>query len=457
MLAAVFALIISQASAQIVRETVFFDVPANIALDPNPAPTVQLAAVVNYPADANRMTLIALLYHPDPAVHGPGPYSAVIVLHGSGGMWNGDTIANGPTSHFQKWGQLLAGRGYLTVIPDGFNPRGIAGGFSSRRPHHDSAIDDSTCSPNYERPKDVVAALTFLDARADVDRDHIGLVGFSHGSQTGINAILDPSVDLGNYEVDYINAMGQTVDLPVPDPVRIPAGLPFPKVCVFYYPGCGHFSYHGSPNSVAAGRYMPDRRAQVVMFHGTGDSLMGVTDVNASPKTGSLFPIKFVTASGAQAAAQGIANPFVHHHIFHLVGHSFDETTIEPQMNWNTPAESANEKANRLSQDETLKWLEFRLHNHTLTPQPDINNPSGHIVTWLGRDRLRYRVQASIDLANWPQQGALITGAGALLNAQVIIPLENRAFYRLEVDPVPAPADDVLYSAFFLEYLDFSY
>lgn len=443
---------------QIVRETVFFDVPPAIAVNPNPAPTAQLASVVGYPADVNRHTLIALLYHPDPGVHGPGPYPTVIVLHGSGGMWASDTISNGPKAPMEKWGQLLATRGFLCLIPDGFNPRGIPGNYSNRRPHHDSAIDDAAASPNYERPKDVVASLTFLNARADVDRDYIGLLGFSHGSQTGLNAILDASVDLGNYTVDYIDAQDDTVKLAVPDPVRIPADLPFPRVGIFYYPGCGHFSYHGSPSSVAAGRYMPDRRMQLLMFHGTSDSLLGVANPNVSPKTGSLFPIKFTLASQAQAAVLGVPNPFVHHHIFDLVAHSFDETIIEPQGNWNTPQESADEKANRLAQAETLKWLEYRLRRHTLTPVPDLNNPGSYLVNWTGRSQLRYRVQASTDLLNWPPQGAEVIGTGLLLSAPVTIPaLEKRAFYRLDLDPVPAPVDDVLYSSFFLEYADFNF
>jgi len=444
--------------AQIVPEMVFFDVPVNLAVNPNPVPAAQLTNVVGYPADADRLTLIALLYEPDPLVHGAGPYPTVVVLHGSGGMWQSDTIASGAKTALRRWGERLAERGFLCLIPDSFNPRGIAGGYSNRRPHHDSAIDDSVCSPNYERPKDVVAALTFLNGRADVDRDHVGLMGFSHGSQTGLNAILDASVDLGNYTVDYVNEDSDTVKLAVPDPVRIPAHLPFPRLGVFYYPGCGHFAYHGSPSSMAAGRYMPDRRMQVLMFHGTSDSLLGVTDPNVSPKTGSLFPIKFTLASQAQATAQGVPNPFAHHHLFHLVGHSFDETTIEPELNWNTGLESNDEKANRLARDETLKWVEYRLRPHTLTPMPDLNNPGGYVVNWMGRPQLRYRMMTGTNLINWTQQGVEVIGQGNALSATVTIPEpEDRIFHQLDYDPVPAPVDDVLYSSFFLEYADFSY
>lgn len=445
------------AHGQIVPETVFFDVPVNLAVNPNPTPTAQLSAVVGYPADADRLTLIALLYQPDALVHGPGPYPAVIVLHGSGGMWQSDTIASGAKTALRRWGERLAERGFLCLMPDSFNPRGIPGNFSSRRPHHDSAIDDAVCSPNYERPKDVVAALTFLQTRADVDFENIGLLGFSHGSQTGLNAVLDPSVNLGNYTVDYINAEDDSVKLAVPAPVRIPAALPSPRVGIFYYPGCGHFAYHGSPGSMAAGRYMPDRRMQVVMYHGTNDSLLGVADPNASPKTGSLTPIKFALASAAQAATLSLPNPFVHHHLFDLVNHSFDETTIEPQANWNTGLESADEKANRLARDETLKWLEFRLRRHGLTPAPDPNVPGALQVSWTGRDQLRYRHMTSVDLVNWSQQGGDIIGNGAALQAPVVLPPEQRSFHRLIFDPVPAPVNDVLYQSFFLEYADFSY
>ena len=454
---ALFGLSVCAAPAQIVRETVFFDIPDAIAVSPQPAPTAQLDAVVGYPADANRMTLIALLYHPDPLVHGPGPYPAVVVLHGSGGMWSSDLIANGPTSHFQKWGQLLAGRGFLCVIPDGFNPRGIPGNFSGRRPHNNPALDDSVCSPNYERPKDVVAALTYLKARSDFDGEHVGLLGFSHGSQTGLNAMLDASVDRGAYDEDYVNDLGNTVKHAVPSPVRIPPELPMPRMCVFYYPGCGHFSYHGSPSSVAAGRYMPDRRTQVIMFHGTSDSLMGVDDVNASPLTGNLYPIKFTLASGAQAAAEAVPNPFVYHHIYDQVAHSFDETTIEAPGNWDTPSESADEKANRLSQAETLKWFEFRLRRHTLTAEANQPNPGEHRLQWTGRDQLRYRIQSGINLIDWPDLSTDIIGSGAPVFAPIIIPGENRAFHRLLVDPVLPPVAEPANVDFYLEYADFSF
>ncbi len=456
--AAFLTLLLSSVAAEVVRETVFFDIPEHLITAPPPTPSAQLAAIPGYPADTGRLTLVALLYRPDPAVHGPGPYPAVIVLHGSGGMWSSDTVKQGPASQFQKWGTLLADLGYLALIPDSFNPRGIPGGFAGRRPHHDPAVDDAPCSPNYERPKDVIAALTYLNGRADLDRAHVGLLGFSHGAETGLNSILDASVDRGTYTVDYVNADGQSVKQPVSSPVRIPPTLPFPRVGIFYYPGCGLFSYHGSPNSVAAGRYMPDRRAQVIMYHGTADPLLGVTDPAATPKTGNLYPIKLVTASAAHAATQGIANPFAHHYLFDAVAHSFDGTDIEAAGNWNTPAESADERANRLAQAESLKWFNCRLRDHRISDVPDPDSPGGHALRWFGRSGLRYQPMSGATVANgWTAQGSPLSGGDAEITYPVALPAEQTVFYRLGIEPVPAPDHDPLYAGFFLRYSDFGY
>lgn len=411
-------------SAQPVPEIVFFDLPENLEPNPIPTPSAQLLAVQGYPNNPNQLTLVAEFYTPDAQVHGDGPYPTILVLHGSGGMWSNDLIPNGAANQFDDWAEVLTNLGYAMLLVDSYNPRGIAGNYSGRRPHHDPTKDDALCSPNYERPKDVIAALAYLDGRTDVDRNQIGILGFSHGSQTGLNAILDPSVDLGAYTVDYTNNLNQTVDLAVDSPVRIPEGLPFPKVCAFYYPGCGHFGYHGQASSIAAGRYMPDRRTQVLMFHGTEDGLLGVSDVNADPLTGSLFPIKFVESSALQAAAEGVDNPFVQHTIFDLAEHSFDNETIEPQQNWNTMAESVDEKAKRLARDEVLKWFEFKLKPADLRIEPDQMNPGDHVVVWTGRKDLDYLLVSNEDLGNvWNPVGGNVIGDGGEIESPIVPPL----------------------------------
>lgn len=461
-------------AGQPVIETVFFDVPANLVTQPIPAPTPQLLAVPGYPNDPARLTLIGRLYRPDPNLFGAGPHPVVVFFHGAGGMWSNDVIPNpitannAPASQFRDWGNLLVGLGYAALFVDSFNPRGLPDDFEGKRPSYQPADDDHRCSPNYERPKDVVAALEFLDTLPDIDLERCALIGFSHGAQTAMNAVLDVSVDLGNYQVDYldlVNNVEKSVKKNVPSPVRLPNHLPFPKFCAFYYGGGSHWGYHGSASSTAAGRYMVDRRTTAVLFHGTGDSLLDVSDPNADPKTGNLYPIKQVLASAAQAAAVGVPNPVARHYLFHKsafhgspVGHSFDlgTVTIAAPLDQDTAAESANQKARRLAREEVLKWLQFKLQ-----PAPAVTltldaNPASQILGWTGHPRLFFRAFSSENLLDWTPLHDGGPGTGAPQQIGGVIPAGGKIFYRLERQPVPPPVDALVNAGFFLGLEDFS-
>jgi len=447
----------SAASGAISEETVFFPVPAELIDEEIPSPTVSLAALPGYPNDPQALMLAARLFTPDPEEHGTGPFPAVIVLHGSGGLWSNDIIANGLISHLEEWGELLAGLGYVALFPDSFNPRGIPGNFSGRRPHWDPAIDDDLCSPNYERPKDVVAALRFLDAQDHVDREKIALIGFSHGAQTGINAILDVSVDLGDYTVsatvleevkdsdppEFVEVENELIA--APSPVRIPEDLPFPKVCVFYYGGGSHYRYHGSANDTGPGRYMFDRRTRVALYHGTGDFLMGVDNLAPGPEelfTGNLFPLKQVLASSAQAQAIGVEDPLGVHLLLDQATHSFDLESIEPPENWDTEAESADEKAKRLCREETLKWLEAHLGNPPQTTIESIDPDAGEVEIGVATSaRLAYQWQQSDDLLAWSALGGAFLGSGAVMaEPAMTVPASGR-FFRVQYGAAPPPDD----------------
>lgn len=433
---------------------VYFDLPDVLEPVPIPSPTPDLAALPGYPLDPNRLTLAGVVYQPDPLIHGSGPYPAILVLHGSGGLWSSDLIANGPALQFRDWAEVLSERGYLCLMPDSFNPRGIPADFKNRRPHHDPTIDDVLCSPNYERPKDVVAALQYLASRTDVDPGRIGMLAFSHGAQAGLNVLMDRSVNKSPYTVRYIDATNTTVSLPVPDPIQIPPTLPFPKVFACYYPGCGHYGYHGSSSSIAANRYMPDQDGKVVMFHGTLDSLLGVDDPDLTPMTGNLYPIKFVESSQLQADALGIANPFAHHLIFDQADHSFDNSTIEPEANWNTSDEEADEKAKRLARDESLKWFAYCLKPHH--PNADLSSGVAK-VSWHGQDGINYQVLRSSDLVAWTPEGTPLLGTDGALEHEVTLLPNTDAFFKLEYSAPPPPLSAPENSGYFRSYGDFSY
>lgn len=461
--------------------TVFYDMPPELMPQVVPVPSGDLLDVPGYPDDPARMTFIARLYLPDVAVHGEGPHPVVLFLHGSGGLWpnsnripDGLTSVNSPTQQFRDWGNLLVSLGYACLFPDSFHPRGIMGSFEGRRPHYDPADDDAACSPSYERPKDVVAAIGYLTTRPEVDAGRLAIIGFSHGAQTGMNALVDPSVDLGDYTVDHIalvdNGQGgqveSEVELPVPGPVRIPEQLPMPKFCAFYYGGGGHFGYHGSPSSVAAGRYMLDRRTQAILFHGIDDYLLDVDNPSANPLTGPLYPIKQVLASAAQAEALGLANPIRRHYLmdrceYHApasarVSHSFDLGSVgfAPQVAWDTVNESPNQKARRLARDEVLRWLAFALQPApVLSISRDPNPPYDIILDWPTHGLLGYRLLASPSLDGWSQETNWADGTGQPY--QHIAPSDTRGFFRLAYRPQEMPVNAPEHAGFFRAYDDF--
>lgn len=447
-----------EANGAISEEVVYFDLPEVLEPSPIPSPTAALAALPGYPNNANQLTLAAQLYVPDPLVSGEGPYPAVIILHGSGGLWSNDVIANGPISHLEQWGELLAGMGYLVLLPDSYNPRGIPGNFSSRRPHHDPNTDDDLCSPNYERPKDVIAALTYLDELANFDGENVALMGFSHGAQTGMNVVVDVSVDLGQYTVSYIDLMDgeeESTTKNVDSPVRIPDTLPFPKLGLFYYGGGSHYGYHGQASSIAAGRYMIDRRMKALLFHGTDDYLLGVDDPTATPMTGNLFPIKQALSSSMQAAALGVDDPLQRHYLLDLAEHSFDLATIADPQDWGTPNESADQLAKRLCREESLKWLEY-----CLKPSPAPTLIQGlapgdvELTVPTTNARLNFQWRYSDDLINWLDLGADFDGDGANVVTETTLGA-GRRFFQLEYAPIEPPVAD--YPDFFRDYSDFSY
>jgi dienelactone hydrolase len=94
------------------------------------------------------------------APEGAGPFPAVLMLHGCGGLGARDRM----------WAERLRGWGYVTLRVNSLAPRGlrnVCGGSSLRAE---------------ERVPDVLAALVALQGRAPVDPNRIALMGWSHGA-----------------------------------------------------------------------------------------------------------------------------------------------------------------------------------------------------------------------------------------------------------------------------------
>lgn len=104
---------------------------------------------------------------------GPGPFAALVLLHGCHGVW--------PST--RRWAEWFRERGYVALIVDSFRTRGMKEGCSPT----------SRDLPNTDRFDDTVGALRHLQTRPWVDRERIGVIGWSNGGVYSIAVINGPS------------------------------------------------------------------------------------------------------------------------------------------------------------------------------------------------------------------------------------------------------------------------
>ena len=104
---------------------------------------------------------------------GQPPFPAVVVLHG----------CNGVSPNTRTWARRLASWGYAALILDSFTSRGIA-----------NVCGHGLDLSGRERARDALAAAAYLRTRPDIDPDHIGLLGYSHGGWSALAAARELAV-----------------------------------------------------------------------------------------------------------------------------------------------------------------------------------------------------------------------------------------------------------------------
>lgn len=136
------------------------------------APVVAAApADIEIPAGA--VTLHALMYRPD----GPGPFPAVVALHGCDGLvGHGKAIAK----RYDDWGEQLAAAGFVVVFPDSYGSRGT-----------DSQCDlrNRVVRTARERVGDAHAVRRWLQHQGFVMHDRVSLLGWANGATAALWAI----------------------------------------------------------------------------------------------------------------------------------------------------------------------------------------------------------------------------------------------------------------------------
>lgn len=105
---------------------------------------------------------------------GDGPYPAIILMHGCGGIRQ---------SHF-NWADVLVKTGYAVLIVDSFRPRSIV---------RQCGSGVSAASPS-GRVLDAYGALQFLSGLPSIDTKRIGLIGWSHGAIAAMTAVTENGI-----------------------------------------------------------------------------------------------------------------------------------------------------------------------------------------------------------------------------------------------------------------------
>jgi dienelactone hydrolase len=150
-------------------------------------------------ASGDFVTLTGKLTKPQ----GDGPFPAVVLMHGCTGI----------AKNQDEWVERLASWGYVALQVDSFGPRGES-----------NICDNIFRVPVNIRAQDAYDAKSYLSGRPFVDRNRIGLMGWSHGGITTL-----ASVSKSNYAT---SAAFITTNLEPPK-----RWVPF-RAAIAFYPFC---------------------------------------------------------------------------------------------------------------------------------------------------------------------------------------------------------------------------
>jgi dienelactone hydrolase len=105
---------------------------------------------------------------------GSGAFPAVVLMHG----------CHGVSESNRDWARWLADRGYVALVVDSWRPRGLA-----------EACTPGEELPNTARFDDAIGALRWLHGRPYVDRERIGIIGWSNGGVFAMAAVNGPTFE----------------------------------------------------------------------------------------------------------------------------------------------------------------------------------------------------------------------------------------------------------------------
>lgn len=107
---------------------------------------------------------------------GDGPFPAVLLLH----------TCYGNLGHVNEWARRLQSRGYVSVVVNSMQARGLDSHFDR------IAVCGGRVLPSADRARDIAISIERLRQLQGVDQKRIGIVGFSHGGWTALDFLGRP-------------------------------------------------------------------------------------------------------------------------------------------------------------------------------------------------------------------------------------------------------------------------
>jgi len=259
------------------------------------------------------------------------PLPAVVVLHGSGGMWkDDDPDGRVMSSQFREWKELLNNNCIVGAFVDSFSGRGAV----EKSGKWETPPENFKISSQFIRSRDANAVLTQLkklkleDGNSMISPANIALLGFSDGGTSVISTLYDTNSTPLDWEwtqsfngKEYDTSSG--VMPPEPKPQQGFSGG------VFYYGGSGGYNYWGSStcNSNALEKNIYQNYAPILFQIPIDDSL----------SEGSICLANLLAEKGRP----------VELNIYNGVGHGFD---------------TDDNSQSKIARDKTIDWLRKILH-----------------------------------------------------------------------------------------------
>jgi len=134
--------------------------------------------------------LRAMLFRPD----GPGPFAAVVALHGCAGLAG---TSGAIQDRYRDWGQRLAAAGFAVLFIDSYGSRHLGNLCRTRT---------RTVRNDRELVADANAARRWLQGQAWVTADRISLLGWSDGGVAALWAVR-PQARLDERQPDFRSAV----------------------------------------------------------------------------------------------------------------------------------------------------------------------------------------------------------------------------------------------------------